>query len=115
MIKVFYPDKNGIIKFTKKELEKLLDEVYAQGKAEGTVHYVDRYPYWWYSNSSPSITWTSSTSGDATFKDCSEAINAGLSNCAISAEEKREPTGLKIEYKENDDGQLMFDDKGNIN
>ena len=50
MVKVFYPNKNGKIEFTKQEIEKLLDEVYNQGYRDGQNH-----PYWW---TSPSITTT---------------------------------------------------------
>lgn len=39
-IKVFYPDRDGRISFTKKELEELLDEVYKEG-------YNDAKPYYW--------------------------------------------------------------------
>lgn len=39
-IKVFYPDRDGRISFTKKELEDLLDEVYREG-------YNDGRPYTW--------------------------------------------------------------------
>lgn len=42
MVKVFYPNKNGKIEFTKQEIEKLLDEVYNQGYRDGQNH-----PYWW--------------------------------------------------------------------
>ena len=31
-VKIFYPNKNGKIEFTKEELEKLLDEVYREGQ-----------------------------------------------------------------------------------
>ena len=39
-VKVFYPDKNGKISFTKEELQALLDEVYKEG-------YNDARPYYW--------------------------------------------------------------------
>jgi len=50
MVKVFYPNKNGKIEFTKEGIEKLLDEVYNQGYRDGQNHH-----YWW---SSPNITTT---------------------------------------------------------
>lgn len=34
-IKVFYPDRDGRISFTKEELENLLDEVYDEGYDDG--------------------------------------------------------------------------------
>ena len=39
-VKVFYPDMDGRIHFTKKELEDLLNEVYKEG-------YNDARPYYW--------------------------------------------------------------------
>ena len=48
MVKVFTPNKNGKIEFTKDELEALLDEVWNDG-------YSSNRQYWW---SSP--TWTAS-------------------------------------------------------
>lgn len=47
-VKVFYPNKNGEIVFTKEELEKLLDEIYDAGYQDG------RSRYWTWT--SPSIT-----------------------------------------------------------
>lgn len=47
MIKCFYPNKDGKIVFTKKELENLLDEVYKQGYNDAPRY--TSYPYWWYS------------------------------------------------------------------
>ena len=34
-IKMFYPNNEGKIEFTKEELEKLINEVYNEGKADG--------------------------------------------------------------------------------
>ena len=36
-VKVFYPDRDGNIRFSKKELEALLDEVYNEGYYESLV------------------------------------------------------------------------------
>lgn len=47
-VKVFYPDPDGSIHFSKQELQALLDEVYREG-------YNDAKPYYW---NTPSITWT---------------------------------------------------------
>lgn len=43
-IKIFYPNRDGMICLTKQELEKLLDEVYNEGYHDG--------------RQTPSITWT---------------------------------------------------------
>ena len=34
-VKYFYPDENGDIKFTREELEKLLNDVYDEGREDG--------------------------------------------------------------------------------
>ena len=44
MIKVFEKNKNGKIEFTKDELEKLLNEVWWDGKSHATYTWTS--PYW---------------------------------------------------------------------
>lgn len=36
LIKYFYPNKDDKIEFTKQELEKLINDIYEEGRAEGT-------------------------------------------------------------------------------
>ena len=36
LIKYFYPNKDDKIEFTRKELEKLINDVYEEGRTEGT-------------------------------------------------------------------------------
>ena len=55
-IKVFYPDRDGRISFTKKELENLLDEVYREGYKDGLPYYTWTSPY--YPSNSGTITTT---------------------------------------------------------
>ena len=55
-IKVFYPDRDGRISFTKKELEDLLDEVYREGYNDGRPYYTWASPY--YPSNSGTITTT---------------------------------------------------------
>lgn len=43
-IKVFYPNDEGKIEFTREELEKLINEVYNEGKSDGTTVYPITYP-----------------------------------------------------------------------
>lgn len=78
-VRVFYPNKDNKIEFTKQQLEKLLDEVYEEGRAKGydqgyaAVRPVTiTYPYtpYWYSNTTPYITCT----------DTDLTINSTLSN-----------------------------------
>lgn len=75
-VRCFYPNRDGKILFTKEELEKLLNEVYEEGRSTGwtqgynAAHPVSiTYPYtpYWYTSSSleldvpPSITYSGST------------------------------------------------------
>lgn len=70
-VRVFYPNKDNKIEFTKQQLEKLLDEVYEEGRAKGydQGYAANRpvtitYPYtpYWYTttttNCEPYITCT---------------------------------------------------------
>lgn len=36
LIKYFYPNKDDKIEFTRQELEKLINDIYEEGRAEGT-------------------------------------------------------------------------------
>lgn len=55
-VKVFYPDMDGTIRFSKRELEALLDEVYNEGYADGrrNPYYTWTSPY--YTTTTPYIT-----------------------------------------------------------
>lgn len=61
-IKVFTPEFDGSIRFSKEELQRLLDEVYAEGYNDGSIHRnYWTYPYLTYLNDSivtedPSVT-----------------------------------------------------------
>lgn len=64
-VRVFYPNKDNKIEFTKQQLEKLLDEVYEEGRAKGydQGYAANRpvtitYPYtpYWYTTTNPYIT-----------------------------------------------------------
>lgn len=43
-IKIFTPNNNGKIEFTKEELEKLLEEAYQEGYDEGSKKTILQYP-----------------------------------------------------------------------
>ena len=83
-VKVFYPDKNGRISFTKDELQKLLDEVYQEG-------YNDGRPYYWtspyYYSTTPYYTTTSGTN-----------VNITSSNSALNSVSNEIPK-YKVEFK----------------
>lgn len=57
MTKTFKINKNGKIEFTKKELEKLLDEIWRDGYNSNNT-YTWSSPYWWTINANNPITWT---------------------------------------------------------
>lgn len=68
MVKVFTPNKNGKIEFTKKELEELLNEVWRDG-------YNSNYNYYWRSpvtwrdweiTTTPYVTWNADSSSTFT-------------------------------------------------
>ena len=59
-VKIFYPNKDGRISFTKQELEKLLDDVYNEGHKDGyDKGYSAARPYWYWT--SPYYTTTTNT------------------------------------------------------
>lgn len=62
-VKVFYPDRDGRIHFTKEELQALLDEVYREGYNDARPYYWSS-PYYWNSNSNGTITTGSPILGD---------------------------------------------------
>lgn len=93
-VRVFYPNKDGKIEFTKQQLEKLLDEVYEEGRAKGWNEGYDArrpititYPYtpYWYNDytttttSTPNLTWTAATTNASTLTDNTITLNGGLS------------------------------------
>lgn len=53
-IKIFYPNREDKIEFTRAELEKLVDEAYKEGYADGSAHARAYSPY---------ITWTNGGNG----------------------------------------------------
>ena len=59
-IKVFYPDRDGRIHFTKEELQALLDEVYREGYNDARPYYWSS-PYYW---TNTGITTSSPLRGD---------------------------------------------------
>lgn len=67
-IKIFYPDPDGSIRFSKQELQALLDEVYKEGYNDARPYY-QQSPYWSNSGSittSPYMIYSNSNSSDST-------------------------------------------------
>ena len=96
MIKVFYPNRDGKIELTKDKLEKLLDEVFKEGKdqgykegyADGKAYRPYYYPYTW-------------TSG---YVDTTTPLNQPSSITYTSASNATDPVYLKLDS----DGQYCF-------
>lgn len=63
-IKVFYPDRDGRIHFTKEELQALLDEVYREGYNDARPYYWTS-PYYWSNTGNGTITTGSPLRGDS--------------------------------------------------
>lgn len=62
-IKIFIPNNNGKLEFTKEELEKLLEEAYQEGYDDGSKKTVISYPTG--IQNIPDIIYTNSTTGGA--------------------------------------------------
>ena len=70
-IKVFYPNSQGKLEFTKKELEELLNEAYHEGYQDGDRKHWYSYPYY------GSVTALSNT------VDCIDGVKTSA-DCALS-------------------------------
>lgn len=114
-IKVFYPDPDGSIRFSKQELQALLDEVYKEGYNDARPYYWNS-PSWTWTNSpnittTPYVTYTTVSSSNATTASNScttynpdtphtNTLNAaGQVLTMASSEEAPEPKTYQIEFK----------------
>ena len=104
-IKIFYPDTDGSIRFSKQELQALLDEVYKEG-------YNDARPYYWQSpylsnsgstTTTPYITYSSSNSLDSTVtisnKDIPCTYTAAEQTLAVNREEATTTQEYQIKFE----------------
>ncbi len=91
MVKVFYPNKNGKIEFTKQEIEKLLDEVYNQGYRDGQ----NSRSYWW---TPPTVT-TPYYSNDYTTISCNDYAVSKTTTANTDGEQS-----ISYSITPNDDG-----------
>lgn len=111
-VKVFYPNREGKIEFTRQELEKLLDEVYREGQKD--------------CNCSKSLTWTTpyyngSLTGNgatnATIATNDTAIDDFKADTTVSNKEVK-PYSITMKLNESDVNKAaeairaMFDQKG---
>ena len=97
-IKVFCPNVNGKLEFTREELENLLNEAYSDGYRDGSCSRIWTYTY-------PTVTLSSSnsTAGITTYRD-SVSIN-DLASTSINT--------VTQEYcKVDADGQIHMDIQG---
>ena len=95
-VKVFYPNREGKIEFTRQELEKLLDEVYREGQKD--------------CNCSKSLTWTTpyyngslagNSTTNATITTNSSAINDFKADTTVNNKEVK-PYSLTMKISETD-------------
>ena len=83
MIKAFYLNKKGKIEFTKEELEKLLNEVWYDGKNSAVFTW--NSPYYW--STSPSVT----------------CVNSGVTTTTATVNANPNNIGpVQIEWKDGD-------------
>ena len=85
MVKVFTPNKNGKIEFTKKELEKLLDEVWRDGYNSNNNYYWHS-PYW-YGNGYYYVSCTDSTNTTTVTIPSSDNITLTADHATISSDD----------------------------
>ena len=111
-VKVFYPNREGKIEFTRQELEKLLDEVYREGQKD--------------CNCSKSWTWTTpyyngsltgNSATNATITTDNTAIDDFRADTPVNNEEAK-PYSITMKINEADVNKAaeairsMFDQKG---
>lgn len=77
MIKTFYTNRKGKIEFTKEELEKLLNEVWLDGK-NSTFTWTSPYYYYW--STSPTIMCTDTTTTTTSTYPVQIEINGDTTN-----------------------------------
>lgn len=92
-IKVFYPDKDGKISFTKDALQKLLDSVYQEGHSDGYNQGYNVRPYWYWS--SPYYYATNNPSSITTTLNGTSITADNLENNTITIPK---PASYKIEF-----------------
>ena len=104
-IKIFYPDPDGSIRFSKQELQALLDEVYKEGYNDAKPYYWQS-PYWSNSGSittTPYITCSSNNSLDSTVtisnKDIPCTYTAAEQTLAVNREDVTTTQEYQIKFE----------------
>ena len=107
-VKVFYPDRDGTIHLTKKELESLLDEVYNEGYTDGR-----RNPYFtwtspYYTSTTPYIT-TCETHGNVSNSTTISSSNSNITYTSSNANITGSvPTAGQVLQKTGDDEYIEY-------
>ena len=99
-VKVFQPNYNGKIEFTRAELEKLLNETYTDGFRDGEAYQREKSNWTWtspYVNSCDGITLTNAvdtkTTADKTIPNCNaDKISTLNATQAVDKEIKNNPS-----------------------
>lgn len=100
-IKIFYPDPDGSIRFSKQELQALLDEVYKEGYNDAKPYY-QQSPYWSNSGSittAPYITYSSNNSLDSTVTISNKDIPCTYTTAEQTLVANREDATTTQEYQ----------------
>lgn len=82
-VKVFTPNKNGKIEFSRKELEVLLDEIYNSGWEDGRNY--NGSSWWWTSPTAPPYCTYSDSTGQPSWREYISVTNGTSSTKATTS------------------------------
>ena len=122
-VKVFYPNREGKIEFTRQELEKLLDEVYREGQKDCNCSksWTWTTPYYNSSLTNNSVSTTTTATPDlsvATYAADSNVIDDFKAATIKSNDKETKPYSITMKINEADVNKAaeafkaMFDQKG---
>ena len=122
-VKVFYPNREGKIEFTRQELEKLLDEVYREGQKDCNCSksWTWTTPYYNSSLTNNSVSTTTTATPDlsvATYAADSNVIDDFKAATIKSNDKETKPYSITMKTNEADVNKAveafkaMFDQKG---
>ena len=124
-VKVFYPNREGKIEFTRQELEKLLDEVYREGQKDCNCSksWTWTTPYYNSSLTNNSVSTTTTATPDlsvATYAADSNVIDDFKAATIKSNDKETKPYSITMKINEADVNKAaeafkaMFDQKGTL-
>lgn len=122
-VKVFYPNREGKIEFTRQELEKLLDEVYREGQKDCNCSksWTWTTPYYNSSLTNNSVSTTTTATPDlsvATYAADSNVIDDFKAATIKSNDKETKPYSITMKINETDVNKaaeafkVMLDQKG---